>query len=188
MKDDKVTTYTFKVAIFLTDEDCTTSGAGKLPAGTLQYIDCHGKTAFIEEGKATPDWIDDATKVVAKKGEASLYEFLVAATKANTSSSAPPTKLDTNISDIIEGNIEELQDIVNKFHDETFYVLLGVNDDGYQEVFRGFFAKTKMGIRGLLNKASDKAYPWKCSYSSALQFYNPEINEQKKPSVDVEYV
>lgn len=186
-KDDKVETYTFKVAIFLQDEPCVASGAGKLPAGTLQYIDGHGKTAFIEDGKATPDWIDDATKVPAKKGEAGLYEFLIAATKANTSSQAPMIRLETDISDIIAGDVEELRSIVSIFSDEEFYVLLGVNDDGYQEVFRGAYAKTKMGVKVLTTKASDKGYPWKCAYTPKLQYYNPEV-ETKKADVDVDYV
>lgn len=186
-KDDKVENYTFKVAIFLQDDPCVASGTGKLPQGTLQYIDGHGKTAFIEEGKPTPNWIDDATKVPAKKGEAGLYEFLIAATKANTSSQAPLIRLETNISDIIAGDISELQALVTTFSDEEFYVLLGVNDDGYQEVFRGAYAKTRLGVRLLTTKASDKNFPWKCAYTSKLQYYNPEI-ETKKADVDIDYV
>ena len=188
-KDDKVFSQVFKIPVFLSDEICTTSGKGKLPEGTIQFIDKHGKSAFIESGKPTPEWIDDESKVPAVRGEASLYEFLIAATHQNTGKTAPSIRLETTMQDIINGDVSELQAIVAMFNEETFFILAGVNDDGYSEVFRGAFARTKMGVKSLITKAEDKGYPWKCEFAKTLQYYNPSAPIQKsKPEVDVDYV
>ena len=190
-KDAREFSQVYRLSIFLSDAMSVSAGTGKTPEGTVQMIDKHGKTAFVVEGAEQYTWFDYDSARPAYKQEATLYEFLVAACHQNTSKDADSVLLETDPMDLIEGNLDELRQIVEEFADSDFYVLLGVNENGYQEVYKTA-ASTIRGIKTVIKKANDKLYPWKADFSEVLNYYNPSLESasatSKKPELDIDFV
>ncbi|HMT01829.1 MAG TPA: hypothetical protein PKD00_00725 [Burkholderiales bacterium] len=190
MKGEEEFTQIFRLPIFISDRISVSSGKGKLPQDTIQFINIHGQTSFIPEGGEAPTWFDTTGKRPAYRQEATLYEFLIVACKQNTSKEAPSILMDTTIPEMIEGNLDELKSIVEDFSDNMFYVLVGVNDEGWQEVYKTP-ASSLTRMKNVIKKANDPGYPWNADFSETLSYYVPTTGSSEtatKPELDIDYV
>jgi len=166
-----------KLSIFLENDIRTDKDNIK-----TQFINNTGKTAWA---KAAEDFTADGAKDYkwfkppfrpSYKGEESLYELLVALSNIDTTKADSEIKLDTPISDLIGGKLEELDNVVKTFANNKVRVLLGVKStDGklYQDVYG------KVILRGgstYINKLKEqlKGYAWNSDYQNSftLQKYD----------------
>jgi hypothetical protein len=109
---------------------------------------------------------------IAKKGEATLYEFLIALFNAAPSKPFPQFE---SFQKIAMGSIKELKDVLDAAieKERVFHMLLGVKDGKYQDAWTGMFLSaifTSKSEQYLVKKATNPDYPYKGEWGNDLSF------------------
>lgn len=183
----------FKFSVFISNEDVISK-----QSGNPQYINAFGKTGYFKNvdaikeknNAATAEWQKmkmDGLRI-AKKGEATLYEFLMALFNATQSKPFPQFE---SFQKITMGSIKELKEVLDAAieKERIFHMLLGVKDGKYQDAWTGMFLPaifTSKSEQYLVKKATNPDYPYKGDWGNDLSFreYIPEaapegIEEEK---------
>lgn len=173
----------FKFSIFISNEDVVSK-----QSGNFQYINSFGKTGYFanvdaikaKNEAATAEWQKmkmDGLRV-AKKGEATLYEFLIALFNASPSKPFPQFE---SFQKITMGSTKELKDVLEAAmqKERVFHMLMGVKDGKYQDAWTGMFLPaifTAKSEQYLVKKATNPDYPYKGEWGNDLTFreYIPE--------------
>lgn len=165
-----------KFSIFISNEDVVSK------SGNNQYINNFGKTGYFKDldaitaknEKATEEWQKmkmDGIRV-AKKGESTLYEFLIALYNASNTKPFPQFE---SWKKLAAGSLTEIKDVITDAasKERKFHLLVGVKDGKYQDAWTSMFlpelftAKTEQYF---FNKAADVDYPFKSDWGNDLVF------------------
>ena len=167
----------FKFSIFVSNEDVISK-----QSGNPQFINSYGKTGYYpnvdaikaKNESASAEWQKmklDGLRI-AKKGEATLYEFLIALFNAAPSKPFPQFE---SFQKITMGSIKELKDVLEAAieKERVFHMLLGVKDGKYQDAWTGMFLPaifTSKAEQYLVKKATNPDYPYKGDWGNNLAF------------------
>lgn len=174
---ESTTSKFFKFSIFVSNEDVVSA-----KSGNMQYINAYGKTGYFanvdavkaKNEAATAEWQKMKMEGlrVAKKGEATLYEFLIALFNAAPSKPFPQFE---SFQKIAMGSIKELKDVLEAAIEKgrQIHMLLGVKDGKYQDAWTGMFLPaifTSKSEQYLVKKATNPDYPYKGEWGNDLAF------------------
>lgn len=178
----------FKFSIFISNDDVIS----KSNPENKQYINSFGKTGYFpsvdainaKNANATEEWQKMKLEGlrVAKTGEATLYEFLMALFNASTSKPFPQLE---SFQKLTLGSIKELKEVIDAAIDKerVFHMLLGIKDGKYQDAWTGMFLPAVFTARteqSFMKKAADPAYPYKGDWGNDLAFR--EFLQEPAPS------
>jgi hypothetical protein len=144
IKEEVNTDIVTKVSLWLEDRIYVGKTKGK-----TQFINSYGKTSWgtaEEEGlpKDFSTYFKTKGARPAYKGEEELHNFL--SCFLNTIYDTRNDKYDEclleNTENLFKGDFSELKGVIKMFKDNTIRILLGVDDNGYQQTYNKFFEKT----------------------------------------------
>ena len=141
--------------------------------GNYQYINDVGQTTWMGEDmqleeKRQKFFNLNKNPRRAYIGEGILYEFLQRWSQIDQRAEDSVLKLDTEWSDLIRGNVDELNTYVTQLEGNQVRVLMGVQDSKYQQFFTGHFLKAEdTYIEKLKEQVGEKK--WKCNYQHSFE-------------------
>jgi len=168
--------------------------------GSTQYVNSVGNSIWSKESpESNPNlsWFWNRDYREAFKGEASLYTFLQAWSNIDTRAEDSEVKLETPFSDIVGGDLSELNTLVEQLFDNEVGVLLGVKDGKYQVIYGNAYVPGSINsnkrIENQLENDSKGGYDWQASYQGSLELQKytgqPEpTNTVSSDTIDVEAV
>lgn len=138
-----------------------------------QYINTVGLTCWIKDGDNAPNWFKGDYRQ-AYLGEEALYKFLSSWTAIDPKKPGSQIMLDTEFSDIIQGDTSELESLVDPevFGSDKVRVLLSVKEGKYQDVFTKVFLTAGSNyvkkLRDVLEDDASRGYAYKSDYQDSF--------------------
>lgn len=177
-----------KSSIFLEDrlrpESATTPG-------NYQWINDVGQTIWMNEQHSNLSDKQQKFFDVSKNprrayvGEETLYHFLQRWSQIDQKAEDSVLKLDTDWSDLVNGDVSELNSYVQQLEGNQVRVLFGVQDSKYQNFFTGHFLKAgDTYIEKLKDQVSEKK--WKCNYQNSFELKVFDMTKDMPVSSNIE--
>lgn len=160
----------FKSSIFL--EDRLRPESASTP-GNFQWINDVGQTIWMNEAHTNisdkQQKMFDVTRNPrrAHVGEEDLYHFLQRWSRVDQKASDSELKMNTPWSDLVNGDVSELNDYITQLEGHKVRVCLGVQDNKYQQFFTGYFLKEGDTY---IDKLKEEIAKWKPNYQKSFEF------------------
>lgn len=142
-------------------------------AGNYQWINDVGQTIWMNEEHTN---ISDVQRKMfdltrnprrAHVGEEMLYQMIQRWARVDQKSADSELKLETSWTDLVNGNVSELNNFITQLGGYKVRVNLGVQDNKYQVFFTGYFMKEGDTY---IDKLKEQISKWKANYQNSFEF------------------
>lgn len=164
--------FPFKHTIWMENKQSVSS------KGSIQYINeagvqTWGKVDPIENPKMS--WFTRVNHRIAFVGETDLYNLLVAWIEYDQKADEnTPMLLETPFSDIVSGDLSELNSLVEVLYNKPVRMLLAVKEGKYQTAYPKVIttagSKYVKGFENELKRDAEAGYPYKGDYQNSFTF------------------
>lgn len=160
----------FKSSIFL--EDRLTPESNNKP-GNFQWINDVGQTIWMNEAHDNISEIQQKMFDVTRNprrthvGEDNLYHFLQRWSRIDQKASDSELKMNTSWTDLVNGDVSELNEYITQLEGHKVRVQLGVQDNKYQQFFTKYVLKEGDTY---IDKLKEQISKWKCNYQGSFEF------------------